>query len=57
MNSTHDPLEKHNFALSSYTIAMGPTFENMKRSSQKKKKKKNKKGETQMQVLFNTIQT
>ena len=53
MNSTHDPLEKHNFALSSYTIAMGPTFENMKRSSQKKKKK----GETQMQVLFNTIQT
>ena len=43
MNSTHDPLEKHNFALSSYTIAMGPTFENMKRSSQKKKKKKKKK--------------
>ena len=40
MNSIRDPLERHN-----------PTFENVKRSSQKKKKK----GETLTQVFFSTI--
>ena len=47
VNSTRDPLKKHN-----------PTLENMKRSSQKKKKKKKThiKLETRTQVFFSTIQ-
>ena len=45
MNSVRDPLEKHklhNFAFSSCTVVMGPTSENVKRSSQKKERRKEK---------------
>ena len=42
VNSVRDPLEKHNFAFSSCTIVMGPTSENVKRSSQKKERRKEK---------------
>ena len=43
MNSVRDPLEKHNFAFSSCTVVMGPTSENVKRSSQKKERRTRKK--------------